>query len=135
MTDRAEGEPVLCPYGCGRVVPWPGWHCNTPECWKARGASTTELQMQHGCDKECTGMSDWSDKTEWMRAARATHAEWFPDGTLRAVTLAPDAPATDVGPAEQQETAFARQQRERKERRELAQRASGGPVPRLDEGH
>lgn len=82
--------------------------------------------------------SDWTSKIAFMREHGVVSATWSDNihpSVLIDVRLAPDAPATDVGPAEQQETAFARQQRERKERRELAQRASGGPVPRLDEGH
>lgn len=31
-----EGEPCVCPFGCGRMVPWPGWHCNFPDCGPTR---------------------------------------------------------------------------------------------------
>lgn len=32
MSERPPGEPTICPYGCKRTVPWPGWHCNMPDC-------------------------------------------------------------------------------------------------------
>lgn len=79
-------------------------------------------------------MGDWSTKATWMREAGATQAEWHPDGTLRSCTLAPLVPADDnADPADPKETPQARQIRERTERRDLAMRASGGPVRRLSD--
>ncbi len=80
-------------------------------------------------------MTDWSTKTTWMRDAGATHAEWHPDGALKSATLSPTVPASDnADPADPKETLHARQVRERTERRDLAMKASGGPVRRLGEG-
>ena len=79
-------------------------------------------------------MSDHDDKASWMRAVGATDASWAPSGELLSLKLGPaplppdddrEDPAKSMSPQE-------RQRRERLERRAIAERASGGPVRRLD---
>lgn len=74
---------------------------------------------------------DWDSKAAWMRTVGATDAAWSTEGHLVHVKLGP-AP-TEEPQVESTESPTARLLRERRERRELASRASGGPIRRLSE--
>ena len=80
-------------------------------------------------------MSDSDDKASWMRAVGATDASWAPSGELLSLRLGPAPVAADPNDDRETQPSMSpqeRQRRERLERRAIAERASGGPVRRLD---
>ena len=78
--------------------------------------------------------TDWKTKVAFMRAEGLTSAKWASDGALTEAVCGPaplppddnrEDPAKSMSPQE-------RERRARLDRRALTERASGGPVPRLD---
>ena len=74
----------------------------------------------------------WTAKAAWMRDVGATDAAWSTEGDLVHCKLgAAPVPVTE----EKSQPSSTPQERERQvrlDRRALSERASGGPVPRLD---
>jgi hypothetical protein len=100
----------------------------------ARGNATT-LHVQHSCSSvPPTGMSEQDDqrKADWLRKVSGLSAQWDPNGNLTALTLdklqAESIPETQPSIVSPQK----REKAERDQRRAIALRSSGGPVPRLD---
>jgi hypothetical protein len=79
-------------------------------------------------------MSEQDDqrKADWLRKVSGLSAQWDPNGVLTALTLdklptesVPETQPSIVSPQK-------REKAERDQRRAIALRSSGGPVPRLD---
>lgn len=78
-----------------------------------------------------SGRTDWHEFASFLREVRAVAGQWDSSGNLLSLSLEPSRPDLPQEEPQQSESPAEREQRARDQRRAIASRASGGPVPKL----